>query len=344
MRRWTNSYPGAIQRFGALIAVREVNNTNEESVVSENSQSVTRFEPEELFQLRCFTDIISAPDKEELTIRSRALYADTSRTIPNVFTVLLKFRTRVPIRLFCAMHLNTKSNLIICDFEVDQNILNSGYPADSSLPQDPVQIIHNEATDSERLLSTTCRSKPIHSLEIARVSSRQLTLMDLFQILSEIQVQLASSTSLSHLGDNIVGLVHDLTGFHRVMVYQFDDTKTGMRPRRLQRATTKGIYPRLTAVWPTISSSHDTFIQWIANARIQVLSWASWSTLAPPATYIEVSTSRHLIYQSKLASSTWSIKCEFSMIGSKTLLDSFAEYMTTQSYPSTSNIPVGTIE
>jgi light-regulated signal transduction histidine kinase (bacteriophytochrome) len=37
-------------------------------------------------------------------------------------------------------------------------------------------------------------------------------------------------TTLSTLGDIIVGLVSDLTGFHRVMFYQFDETGAGGVP------------------------------------------------------------------------------------------------------------------
>lgn len=51
--------------------------------------------------------------------------------------------------------------------------------------------------------------------------------MDLFQILSEIQIQLETTTELSELLDKIVGLVYELTGFHRVMVYQFDENAAG---------------------------------------------------------------------------------------------------------------------
>jgi len=36
------------------------------------------------------------------------------------------------------------------------------------------------------------------------------------------------STALAELLDIVVGLVHDLTGFHRVMVYRFDETAAGI--------------------------------------------------------------------------------------------------------------------
>jgi light-regulated signal transduction histidine kinase (bacteriophytochrome) len=52
--------------------------------------------------------------------------------------------------------------------------------------------------------------------------------MDLFQIQSEIQTQLSKATDLKVLLDIMVGLVYDLTGFHRVMVYRFDEIAAGI--------------------------------------------------------------------------------------------------------------------
>lgn len=220
--------PGAIQRFGVLVAVRE-----EESgsflvrIVSENARSVTGLEPEDLFQLQCFTHLLSPPDRNEFVIRAHSLRTEESPIEPDVFSISIAYNLGVRLPVFCAMHFNTDSDLIICEFELDQNIISPEHPQ-NNLPDEPVQIINDEASEAERLLSTTRRSKPLHSLEIARASSRQLTLMDLFQTHSEIQSQLSAPTTLSQLGDTIVGLVHDLTGFHRVMIYQFDDTAAGM--------------------------------------------------------------------------------------------------------------------
>lgn len=220
--------PGAIQRFGALIAVREESGSFIVRVVSENSYSVTGLEPDALFEVRCFTDILAPPDRNDFTLRVYSLHGDPSRSSPDVFSMLLAPVLGAHIRVYCAMHINRDADLIICELELDQNIINNPENSlDGGFPDEPVEIVFNKASDAERLLSTTRRSKPLHSLQIARTSSRELTLMDLFQMLSEIQAQLSCSTTLSNLGDVVVGLVHDLTGFHRVMIYQFDDTGAG---------------------------------------------------------------------------------------------------------------------
>ncbi|KAE9367641.1 hypothetical protein N431DRAFT_494579 [Stipitochalara longipes BDJ] len=221
--------PGAIQRFGALVAVREEGGIFVVRVVSENSHSVTGLDPEALFQLRCFTDILTPPHRHDFIIRAHVLHTEPPRANPDVFSMSLTPVLGGPeIPVFCAMHLNTDANLIVCELELDQIIISDPERLPGGgFPHEPIQIIYNEATDAERLQSTTSKSKPLHSLQIARTTARKLTLMDLFQILAEIQTQISSATNLSNLGDVLVGLVHDLTSFHRVMVYQFDDTGAG---------------------------------------------------------------------------------------------------------------------
>jgi len=191
---------------------------------------VTGLQPNALFELRCFTDLLTEADRKAFLIRIHALTTDgleTSST-PDVFAISLTSLLGAPISLYCAMHLELESNLIICEFEREKDILNPTNPPGNGLPDRPVSIIDHEVPESMRLLSTTSKSNPLHTLQVARSSSRKLALMDLFQIQSEIQTQLSTSTELSVLLDVIVGLVHDLTGFHRVMVYRFDEAAAGI--------------------------------------------------------------------------------------------------------------------
>lgn len=82
--------PGAIQSFGALIAVNE----NEDGlfvvrIVSENSKAVTGLDPESLFSLRCLTDLFPQSDKLDFISRAKALRTYKTRTSPDVFTLSL---------------------------------------------------------------------------------------------------------------------------------------------------------------------------------------------------------------------------------------------------------------
>lgn len=222
--------PGAIQGFGALIAIRE----DERGrflvrVVSENSQSVTGLQPEALFELRCFTDLLIHSDKKEFTTRFRGLKSRDRgmRTNPDVFSLSLTSLLGAPLACFIAMHLVDESNLVICEFELKKDVFNPRHPPEDGLPEHPVQVIDSQATEEERLLSTKSKSKPLHAVQVARETARQIGSMELFHVLCEIQNQLACATTLPEIMDIIVGLVYELTSFHRVMVYRFDETAAG---------------------------------------------------------------------------------------------------------------------
>lgn len=217
--------PGAVQRFGSLIAIRE----NEEGgcfivrIVSENSKAVTGLDPEALFDLRCFTDILFHDDKTEFIQRARSIRSrmpeESARTNPDVFTISLTSLLGAPKPVFCAIHCNAGSDLIICEFEPKNDVFQAIAPA---LPESPISMTDNQAAAPEILRPKLVKSKP---LRINRESGRQLGSMELFHILCEMQTQLAQATSLASLLDITVGLVYELTGFHRVMVYRFDETK-----------------------------------------------------------------------------------------------------------------------
>jgi light-regulated signal transduction histidine kinase (bacteriophytochrome) len=220
--------PGAIQRYGALIAIREESGLFVVRAVSKKSQSVTGLDANTLFELHCFTDLLTERYGNEFVICANTLPADglkSSGSTPDVFAVSLTSPHGIPIPLYCTMHLGPYSGPTICEFELDNAI--TSLPS-NVYPEQPFHIIGNEATEPERHLSTTCKSKALHTLQVARSSSRQLALMDLFQIQSEIQTQLSKATDLKVLLDIMVGLVYDLTGFHRVMVYRFDEIAAGI--------------------------------------------------------------------------------------------------------------------
>lgn len=224
--------PGAIQRYGALIALRETEKGNFlVRIISENALDITGVKTEALFTLRCFTDLLNPDDQSEFIHRVRSLQANEDIPSLDVCTLSLSSLLGAPIPLFCAIHINKESNLIICEFERLKDIFNPTHPPAPpkvhELPDRPVNSTGNEATASEYLKSVTSMSKPLHAVAVSRRISRPLGVMELFSILNEIQTQLAEPDSLPQVLDIIVGLVYELTGFQRVMVYQFDDNAAG---------------------------------------------------------------------------------------------------------------------
>ena len=86
------------------------------------------------------------------------------------------------------------------------------------------------------LESTTSRSKPLRALERMRRFARSdrssraaqnVGTMDVLTIFSQVNEQLSKALDLAQLLETVVGVVKDLTQFHRVLVYQFDDAWNG---------------------------------------------------------------------------------------------------------------------
>jgi hypothetical protein len=94
--------------------------------VSENSRIVTGLEPDGLFELRCFTDLLINSDKKEFFTRVRGMknQRQTSRTNPDVFQLSLTSWLSAPLPCFIAMHWNETANLIICEFELKNDVFN----------------------------------------------------------------------------------------------------------------------------------------------------------------------------------------------------------------------------
>lgn len=123
--------PGAVQGFGLLIALEEL----EESrlvvrIVSENSQRIIGYTPQDLFKLTSFTDILSEEQADNILdhidfIRDEE--ADPGTNGPEVFTVSIRPpQARRSQKLWCAMHLNPSNpDLIICEFELDDDTLSA---------------------------------------------------------------------------------------------------------------------------------------------------------------------------------------------------------------------------
>lgn len=86
------------------------------------------------------------------------------------------------------------------------------------------------------LESTTSRSRPLRALERMRRFSRSdgssrpthnIGTMDVFTVLTQINEQLRKALDLTQLFETVVGIIKDLTQFHRVLVYQFDEAWNG---------------------------------------------------------------------------------------------------------------------
>ena len=236
--------PGAIQSFGLLIALQEEEEGKfKVRVVSENSERIIGFTPKQLFELQSFTEILSDEQTDNLLDHIdfiRDDEADPATNGPDVFTIAIRAPKRRTQKMWCAMHVNPDSpDTIICEFEIEDDKLNPLVPVNEATSEPPEDTLNTEPTPQEYAESTTNVSKPLRVLRNARKRKGEAAAMEVFNIMSQVQEQLASATSLESFLKILVGVVKELTGFHRVMIYQFDQSWNG-------RVVTELVDPRAT--------------------------------------------------------------------------------------------------
>ncbi|KAI8962659.1 hsp90-like protein [Daldinia sp. FL1419] len=226
--------PGAVQGFGLLVALREENDGRlTVRCVSENSKKIIGFSPQELFRLESFTDILTEEQTDNLLdhidfIRDEE--ADPATNGPDVFSISIRHPNKKPrsIKLWCAIHINeSHPELIICEFELEDDQEHPLRPADEPVPGGPQDTLCQNPTTEELHESTEISSRPLRILRSARNRRGEASAMQVFDIMSQVQEQLASAPNLPAFLKILVGIVKELTGFHRVMIYQFDAAFNG---------------------------------------------------------------------------------------------------------------------
>lgn len=236
--------PGAVQGFGLLIALQEIEECKfQVRVVSENSERIIGYTPKQLFALESFTDILSEEQTDNLLDHVdfiRGEDVDPATNGPEVFTLAIRSPARKMHKMWCAMHSNEHNReLIICEFELEDDPINPLVPLGEGTPEPPEDTLQSEPTPEEFAESTVNTSKPLRVLRSARKRKGEAAAMEVFNIMSQVQEQLASASTLDSFLKTLVGVIKELTGFHRVMVYQFDQEWNG-------RVVTELVDPRAT--------------------------------------------------------------------------------------------------
>lgn len=236
--------PGAIQSFGLLIALHEEDGGKfKVRIVSENSERVIGYSPKQLFALDSFCDILSDDQTDNLLDHVdfiREDDADPATHGPDVFTLAIRHPRRRTQKMWCAMHVNERNtDLIVCEFELEDDQLNPLVSPGEGTPEPPEDILQSDPTPEEYAESTVNLSKPLRVLRSARKRKGEAAAMEVFNIMSQVQEQLANAPTLDVFLRILVGVVKELTGFHRVMVYQFDQMWNG-------RVVTELVDPRAT--------------------------------------------------------------------------------------------------
>lgn len=142
----------------------------------------------------------------------------------------LTFPYEPETRLWCAMHLAPNpEGLVICEFEEYSDAF---YMKDLGtakiLPVKPFKGSETDASPEDYAKSTTSGSKPLPVLQVARQKeNKEFSSLDIFNAMTQAQKQIADCKSVQLVEDVVVGIISELTGFHRVMFYRFDAQKNG---------------------------------------------------------------------------------------------------------------------
>ena len=236
--------PGAIQGFGALIALAEESDGKLiVRIASENSKRVLGYTPAQLFGLESFTDILSEDQADNLLDHIDFIQdegADVEANGPEVFTMSIRGSSRRASKLWCAIHVHERNpGLIVCEFELEDDPLYPLVPLHDETPEPPEDTLSSEPTEDELRDSTETLSRPLRVLKSARKRKGEAAAMEVFNIMSQVQEQLAQAPNLNAFLKVLVGVIKELTGFHRVMIYQFDQSWNG-------KVVTELVDPRAT--------------------------------------------------------------------------------------------------
>ena len=219
--------PGAVQSFGALVALRE--EENEQFLVriaSENTKTLLGYSPNELFELNNFLDILKGDHADTLLDHIDLIREGTfDPTVdgPDVFLLSLSQPNRKSRRFWVAIHVcPSDPGLIVCEFELEDDQVNPLNVSGRDTPNTPVTTLGSEPTPEMLAASTSSLNQPLRVLRNARRRRGEAATMEVFSILTQIQDQLARTDTLDSLLNTTTGLVKELTGFHRVLIYQFD--------------------------------------------------------------------------------------------------------------------------
>lgn len=236
--------PGAVQSFGFIMALREdAEGRFVVRVVSENSKRIIGYTPRQLFELDSFTDLLSDDQADNLLDHIDFVKddgSDVEANGPEVFTLTVRLPSRRSQRLWCAVHVSEKNpDFIICEFELEDDPLHPLSPSSEETPEPPEDTLNADPTEEELKESTEVMSRPLRVLRSARKRRGEAAAMEVFNIMSQVQEQLAAAPTLEVFLKVLVGVVKELTGFHRVMVYQFDSSWNG-------KVVTELVDPRAT--------------------------------------------------------------------------------------------------
>lgn len=220
--------PGAIQRFGALVALAPLEDGIwSVRIASENCKDILGYTPEQLFKIPSFADILYDESSRDFCDSAEAVWkgrlSQREETQLEISSVDLKPRQGKFNSLWCAMHVaEGDSNILICEFE-DQ--LQRGNR--ESVERAVTVATLTPMESSNQLATNTTTDSHLRALRAARLRRASVNVLDTFNAVADIQRRLSAVESVEELSKLVAVMVRELTQFHRVMLYQFDEKANG---------------------------------------------------------------------------------------------------------------------
>ncbi|KAM7223035.1 hypothetical protein V8F06_001591 [Rhypophila decipiens] len=228
--------PGAIQAFGFLVGLRRVaEGVFMPRIVSENAYDICHYYPSDLFQLDNFNQILPIFQRPVFNAKLRevrTVYEKTGKSQePIVFDFSFSDPTGRLVPCWCAAHyLGGDTDLYICEFELQDYTQHPLATPDETEWRNPVDTLGSDHMDVATVSSLRSKSQPIfvsNTSILAQGIDPNISSVELVSITTNIQRQLSLADTVPNLLDKVVGIVRELSGFHRVMVYQFDQDYNG---------------------------------------------------------------------------------------------------------------------
>jgi light-regulated signal transduction histidine kinase (bacteriophytochrome) len=222
--------PGAIQSFGVLVALGCSSDRKlQVRMVSENSPAIFQYSVKDLCALDSFLDALPGANRLEFETRAWSVKRNAElsniASDPSVFSTAIQVPGGPIVPLCCAMHfVGDGRDLLVCEFEKEHRL-----DTTSSLPDHPVHTLDRSLQEP-----STEPPKPAfpskHSAMDAILTPLGKLHMQGFGLvaaIAHIQKKLSSAKSTEELCDMLVESVQDITKFHRIMVYRFDEALNG---------------------------------------------------------------------------------------------------------------------
>jgi light-regulated signal transduction histidine kinase (bacteriophytochrome) len=219
--------PGAIQSFGFLIALEfGVMDQRRACIASENCAEMCSYSPLDLFRMDNAMDMFSDFHRNVFDKKIRYLqyqyHMNPGSHIaePIVFQTSIRSQSGEEYPLICALHIVDRSPpLLVCEFER----LAALQPYKEFDPELALYSLNSQESSTIRATSEMLElQRLVYSVQQDGGSTTETV-----NIMSNIQKQFSSCQNLQELLDCIVMVVQQLTAFHKVMVYQFDNYFNG---------------------------------------------------------------------------------------------------------------------